>query len=153
MALYWHLLHRLQSTFRGTAYYPNRTILMTLKFFLSVTLAVTFTLISFVFLYLLRQSALIKSHNEDNTIFVICIMCALLVSDFIISSLIMYSFINGLRQLVIDNKQSVMMNEIEARELHSDMAADDDYNDACSSFNIAVYNVNMWLSAYPVPFK
>ena len=27
-----------------------------------------------------------------------------------------------------------MMNEIEARELHSEMAADDDYNDACSSF-------------------
>jgi len=135
LTLYWHLVHRLKVTFLSSAYMPTRCILGTLNFFMAVTVAVTLTLCTFVTLYLLRQSTLIKSHSEDHRIFVFSILSALMISDLIISSLIMYSFINGLRQLVIDVKASVMMDEIEAKQFHDDLVHDDEYNEACSSFD------------------
>merc|ERR1712062_455276 len=133
--LYWHLIHRLRVTFRESAYYPKRSILLTLNLFMSLTALITILLCTFVTLYLLHESTMIKSNDEDHRIFVFCILCALMASDVVISSLIMYSFVNGLRQLVVDMKATVMVDGHDAQQFHDSLVNDDNYADACDSFD------------------
>ena len=135
--LYWHLINRLKITYQNSAYYPSNRMLCTLTFFMFLIILITLILCIFFLVYIFDKLPVL-TNNTASTIFLITVMATLMISDFIISSLIMYSFVHGLYKLIIDLKSTVQMDDVEVEELQSALIHDEEYMKAVADFDAEV---------------
>jgi hypothetical protein len=128
--LYWHLIHRLKLSFKGSVYYPSKLILRTLSVFLGLIICIALALCVFFVLYIINRAPMI-SDSHTATMLLVAGMATLMVSDCFISSLILASFVRGRYGLVFAIKETVVMDEVEL----GGMMDDAQYADACAQFD------------------